>query len=67
MTDHAHCGATAIKLLLIGISDTHKPSDFRRLFRIQLKTGILNAMRSRQIDTVTAEECWRAVSEGGAQ
>lgn len=57
-------GAKAILILLIGIRETERPTEFRRLFRIQIEKALLNARRLQLIDGTIAEEARRAVTEG---
>lgn len=59
-------GASAVVTLLTGIGETQRPTEFRRLFRLQVMHGISAARRLRLIDAAIAEEACRAVTEGGA-
>lgn len=54
----------AIMSILAGIGDTQRPTEFRRLFRLQIMQGILAALRLRLINAAIADEAWRAVTEG---
>ncbi len=62
----APSAATAIMMLLAGVGETCTTIEFRRVFLIHVKVGILHALRSRMIDKAVAEECWRSVT-GGAR
>lgn len=57
--------AAVIVLLLGAIGETERPSEFRRLFRLQIQIAIRDALRLRLIDGAIAEEARRAVTEGG--
>lgn len=62
----APSAAKAIMMLLAGVGETCTTIKFRCLFLMQVKVGILHALRSRMIDKAVAEECWRSVT-GGAR
>jgi hypothetical protein len=58
-------GASAVVTLLTGIGETQRPTEFRRLFRLQLIRGISDARRLRLIEAGIADDAHRAVTEGG--